>query len=146
MSFVAEKFQPSLATHLVTETLYEIFMSRKSFVHALEKHLAGSDVGSHAHINLFSVNGWRTYIWGSGTSRPYGTLPDISCIKCGLILPWRKDFDGKSSKNSSGTVNLRCRLCKYRYGTVVCPSGLQPIHEKSAQKWYYRVIPRTGTP
>lgn len=139
MSFGAVKFHPSLALNLVTATLYDFYVSRKKFEHALEKHLVGSDVGSHACINLFSLDGWRIYTWGSDSTRPFGVVPRAMCDNCGSVAPWRRKHDPHDMSKSR--VSLKCRVCNASGGTHVMPSGLQPIHVQAAQKWYFRDHP-----
>lgn len=135
MSFVAEKFHPSLALNLVTATLYDYLISRNEFVVALEKQLVGSDVGSHAHVNLFELSGLRTYIWGADTSRPFGVQQEIACPNCGYIAPWQRRND--IAVDPKLAVYLKCRSCKKPGPMQEIPLGLTPIHNQAAQKWYY---------
>lgn len=135
MSFVAEKFHPSLALNLVTATLYDYIISRNEFVVALQKHLVGSDVGSHAHVNVFEMSGLRTFIWGADSSRPFGVQQETMCPNCGYIAPWqrRNDVDVDPKK----IVYLKCRSCKKPGPMQDIPSGLTPIHSQAGQKWYF---------
>lgn len=134
MSFVASKFHPSLALCLITSTLYDFHVSRKDFVVALERHLAGSDVGSHAYVNVFQMRGLLTFIWGTDTSRPFGVNQATACPNCGYIVPWQRRNDIASDPKH--IVHLKCRLCKKPGPIQEIPLGLAPIHDQSAQKWY----------
>lgn len=139
ISFEAEKFQPTLALNLVTQTLYDHYLNRKEFHRALEKNLTGSDVGSHAHIHVFNIDGYQTYIWGSDTSRPFGVHLPVTCDNCGLYSPWQRST-ARRTNDPKKSITLRCRLCKAKcpMHTIDIPEGLQPIHEQTAQKWYIR--------
>lgn len=134
MSFVASQFHPSLALNLITATLYDFYISRKDFVVALQRQLSGSDVGSHAHVNVFQMRGLLTFIWGTDTSRPFGVNQATACPNCGYIVPWQRRNDIASDPKK--IVHLKCCLCKKQGPIQEIPLGLAQIHDQAAQKWY----------
>ena len=88
LSFVTGRFHPVICATLLIQLLSAHYLSRKHFHQTLILSLPYSDVGSHAHTNIFSADSALTHVWGTNASRPFGIRLLTACSACKMPVPW----------------------------------------------------------